>query len=238
MNKEASMTIKILGICGTPVKGETNTGYLIEMIMDNCKKQGDDIETEIIRLADKKITAGCIHCNWCLERQTKEKICAINDDWTNEIAPKVVEADALVWATPVYLMRMTWLLASNLDRHRAFGEGRYYGIRGPGMSRAHRYKPVLSAAVAWVAHGGVETTLQVLCQTAAFLEMLPVTGGFGLGVAGISAAPLGDLGAVRKDPAAISSAQIGSMRLVELTRILKAGKEALLRIPAYVEASI
>jgi len=231
------MAIKILGICGTPVKGETNTGYLIQMIMENCRRQGDDVETEVIYLASKKIASGCTHCNWCLEKQTREKICGINDDWTNEIAPKLVEADALVWASPVYLMRMTWLMACYLDRHRAFGEGRYYGIRGPGMQRTHRFRPVLSAAVAWVTHAGVETTLQVLCQTAAFLEYIPVTGGFGLGVAGISAAPLGDLGAVRKDPAAISSAQTGSMRLVELTRIIKAGRETLLRMPAYVEAS-
>ena len=186
------MAIKILGICGTPVKGETNTGYLIEMIMDNCKKQGDDVETEIIGLANTKILSGCIHCNWCLEKQTRGKMCAINDDWTNEIAPKMVEADALVWATPVYFSRMTWLMASYIDRLRCFELGHYYGYRGPGHKHALRHKPVLSASVAWRVHAGLETTLQILVQTAVFLEMIPVTQSPGLGVAGVSAGPPGD----------------------------------------------
>lgn len=219
------MTLKILGICGTPVKGDTNTFYLTEMIMDGCRKQGDDVETEIIRLADKKISGGCNHCNWCLKKQTPEKICAKDDDWTTEIAPKVVEADALVWATPVYLMRMSWLMACYLDRHRAFLEGHHYGIRGQEKNSVHTHRPVLSAAVAWVTHGGVETTLQVLCQTAISLGMIPVAGILSLGVGGVSQAPLGELGGVRKDLNAISEAKNGAFRLVEMTRMIKAVKE-------------
>jgi multimeric flavodoxin WrbA len=221
------MTIKILGICGTPIKGETNTGYLTEMIMDNCKSRGDDVETEIIRLADKKIKAGCTHCNWCLTKQTKEKMCAFDDDWTNEIAPKMVEADALVWATPVYLLRMSWLMTEYIDRIRCFGEGAYYGYTGPGKNDALRHKTMLGAAVAWGVHSGTETTLQVFIQTATFLEMIPICQGRALGVSAISAAPPGELGAVRKYKPAIMDARFCSKRLVETTRLIKAGKEAL-----------
>lgn len=223
------MAIRILGICGTPVKGETNTGYLTEMIMNGCRKQGDDVETEIIRLADKKILGGCNHCNWCLKRQTPEKVCARDDDWTNEIASKIVQADALVWATPVYLMRMSWLMACYLDRHRAFLEGRHYGIRGQEKNGVHNHKPVLSAAVAWVTHGGVETTLQVLCQTAISLGMIPVAGILSLGVGGVSQAPLGELGAVRQDQNAMAESKNGALRLVEMTRMIKTVKEKIAR---------
>jgi multimeric flavodoxin WrbA len=217
--------MKILGICGTPVKGKTNTGYLTEMIMDACKEQGDDVETEIIRLADKKIAGGCNHCNWCLKHQTKEKICAQRDDWSEEISHRIVESDALVWATPVYLMRMSWLMTSYIDRHRAFLEGRHYGIRGPEKNGVHKNKPLLAAAVAWDNHGGIETTQQVLCQTAICLGMIPVAGFLSLGVPGVSAAPLGELGAVRKDPDAIRGAKLGAKRLVEFTRMIKRAKE-------------
>lgn len=217
--------MNILGICGTPVKKETNTGYLIEMIMNGCAKQGDDVETEIIRLADKTILGGCNHCNWCLKKQTPERICIKDDDWTNEIAPKVAKADALVWATPVYLMGMSWLMASYLHRHRAFLEGSYYGLRGQKKNVVHNHKPVLSAAVAWVTHGGVETTLQLLIETAISLGMIPVAGVLSLGVGGTSQAPLGEFGGVRKDANALSDAQYGAARLVEITRIIKAGKE-------------
>lgn len=219
--------MKILGICGTPVKKETNTGYLTEMIMDNCKKQGDDVETEIVRLADMEISGGCNHCNWCLKRQTEEKICAKDDDWTKQVAPKIIKADALVWATPVYLMGVSWLMACYLHRHRAFLEGKYYGLRGKERNGVHNHKPVLSAAVAWVSHGGVETTLQSMTQTAISLGFVPVAGILSLGVGGVSEAPLGEFGAVRKDKNAMSEAQYGAARLVEMVRIIKAGKEKL-----------
>jgi hypothetical protein len=67
--------------------------------------------------------------------------------------------------------------------------------------------------------------------------MIPVTQGRGLGVAGVSAGALGDLGAVRKDREAIKSAKFCSERLIEITRIIKTGKETLRYIPAYVEVS-
>ena len=203
------MTISILGICGTPVKGETNTEFLLEAVLDAARKQGDDVETDIVRLAEMKIDGGCTHCNWCLERQTVDKFCAKNDDFTNKIAPKLLKADGYVWASPVYLTRMTWLFAAFLDRCRCIAEGRYYGIRGP-IGGVAKDKTLAVAAVSWVLHGGVETTCQVLIESALYNEMIVVSGGpsVGLGVSGCSAAPLGQLGAVRQDKTAMRDAKI------------------------------
>jgi hypothetical protein len=55
--------------------------------------------------------------------------------------------------------------------------------------------------------------------------MIPVAGILSLGVSGVSQAPLGELGAVRKDPNAMAEAKNGAFRLVEMTRMIKAVKE-------------
>ena len=112
------MAIKVLGVCCTPVKGETNTEILLQAALDAAKQGADDVEIELVRLGEKKIQSGCIHCNWCLQRQTADKFCAFKDDMSNEIYAKVVDAGALIVATPVYIARLSWLAASFMDRRR------------------------------------------------------------------------------------------------------------------------
>lgn len=227
------MAIKVLGVVGTPVKGETNTEILCQAVLDGAKAQGDDVEVEIVCLAEMKIIAGCTHCNWCLEKQTAGKFCSQNDDITKSVYHKVVEADALVLATPVYIGRLSWLMAAFIDRLRALAEGRYYGIRGP-LGGVLMDKVVTGASVAWIRHGGVEMALMSLMQMAAIMGSIYVTAGFSFGAGGVSAAPLGEYGAVRKDQFAMRNAHNTGARLVQVARIVKAGKEALRYTPAYV----
>ena len=227
------MAIKVLGICSTPVKGETNTEILLKATLDGAGQQADDVETEVIRLGEKKIQSGCIHCNWCLQRQTADKFCALNDDMSAEIYSKVLDADALVLATPVYIGRLSWLAASFLDRLRALIEGRYYGLRGP-FGGALKEKVFGCCSVAWVRNGGVESAQLSMIQGALIFNMVVVSGGFVFGAGGVSAAPLGHTGAVRDDEIAMSTAQTLGKRIVEVTRTLKAGREALRYMPAYI----
>jgi len=226
------MVIKVLGICGTPVKGETNTEILLQATLDAARGQGDDVQTDMVLLADKKITTGCDHCNWCLQLQTADKFCAKNDDMA-EIYPKVVEADVLILATPVYIGRLSWLAASFVDRLRALAEGRYYGIRGP-LGGILKEKLFGGCSVAWLRHGGVEGAQLSMIQGALVVDMIVVSGGFQFGAGGVSAAPLGQTGAVRNDRFAMASAQSLASRLVEVSRLLKAGREALRYMPAYI----
>ena len=227
------MAIKVLGVVGTPVKGETNTEILCQAVLDGAKAAGDDVQTEIILLADIKMVGGCDHDNWCLQRQTAERFCSKNDDM-EKIYPKVVEADALVLATPVYIGRLSWLMAMFIDRLRALAEGRYYGIRGP-LGGVLRNKVVTSAAVAWIRHGGVETAQISIQEGCNIVQMIYVTPGFVHGAGGVSAAPLGEYGAVKKDRLAIRTARDSGARVVEVARLIKAGKEALRYMPAYVK---
>ena len=227
------MAIRILGICATPVKGETNTEILLKATLDAAKAEGNDVETQVIRLADLDIKSGCTHCNWCLSNQTEDKFCAIGDGMNSVVYHRIIEADALVLATPVYIGRMSWLLTAMIDRLRALSEGRYYGERGP-FGGIMVDKVVAGCSVAWMRHGGVETALLNILITAAMYNWIPVTAGMGFGVGGVSAAPLGETKAVRNDKYAMTSAKKVGTALARMTRIIKAGKEMLRRSPAYV----
>ncbi|MHB1404845.1 MAG: flavodoxin family protein [Desulfitobacteriaceae bacterium] len=99
--------MKVVGFCGSPrVKG--NTEFLIETALQQLQNQG--IETELIRLADKKIDQ-CSGCYACVEN----KVCSIEDDF-QEMFQKMVEADGLILGSPVYHSSITPKLKALLDR--------------------------------------------------------------------------------------------------------------------------
>jgi multimeric flavodoxin WrbA len=84
---------KIVAFVGSPRKGG-NSELLTKELMDVANREG--AETEIIRLAeyDLKPCDACLAC-----RKTKK--CKINDDG-EKLFNKVMEADGIVLATPVY----------------------------------------------------------------------------------------------------------------------------------------
>jgi len=237
------MEIKIVGVCGTPVrrkvaKGETNTEVLLNAILDSAKEQGNDVQTDVLWLVEDGFIKGCDMDNWCLLKQTADKICSKNDVMTNEYYAKVRDCDALVIATPVYIGRMSWLAAAFIDRLRALAEGKYYGFRGP-VGPILKDKVLAAAAVAWYRHGGVETALvSTLYLTAAIFGMVPVTSGpagkayagFGFGAGGVSIGGPEELANVKNDEYAMQSAKNLGRRVVDMARIIKAGKEALAKV--------
>jgi len=233
------MEIKVLGVCGTPVKrrvakGPTNTEVLLDGIMESAKAQGSDVVTENIYLGEDDFKTGCDQDNWCLMKQTADKFCAVNDVMTNVYYPKIRDCDALVIATPVYIGRMSWVVAAFIDRLRALAEGKYYGFRAEGGSNL-KDKVLGVGSVAWYRHGGVETAMfTTLYCTAGIFGMVPVTAGpatraysgFGYGAGGMSIGGMEDLANVKNDEYAMLSAKNLGKRVVEMARIIKAGKAA------------
>ena len=236
------MEIKVLGVCGTPVKrkvakGPTNTEVLLDKILDSAREQGSDVTTDAIFLGEDGFCTGCDQDNWCLLKQSPDrpdKFCSKNDVMSNVYYPKIRDADALVISTPVYIGRMSWVTAAFIDRLRALAEGKLYGFRAPGGSNL-KDKVLGVTAVAWYRHGGVETTLfTTLYCTAGIFGMVPVTAGpsskatgFGYGAGGMSIGGMEDLANVKNDEYAMLTAQNLGKRVVEMARIIKAGKEAL-----------
>ena len=71
------MEIKILGICGSPIKNGNTEAFLLESLRSADQLQG--VTTELVSLAGKNIN-DCSHCNWCLTMQENGRPCAQNDD--------------------------------------------------------------------------------------------------------------------------------------------------------------
>ncbi len=102
--------MKAIGICGSPRK-EGNTEILLRKCLDILEKGG--IDTELIRLCDKKISP-CMACGVC--RKTLDKTCSIKDDDFHAVFSSMVEADIIVIGSPVYFGSATPQLMSLLDR--------------------------------------------------------------------------------------------------------------------------
>jgi multimeric flavodoxin WrbA len=212
--------INILGICGSPVK-DSNTELLLgEALM---AVQEAEVRTDLFTLHDKKFE-DCRHCNWCMAKQTENNFCVINDDM-RELFPKVVEADALLVASPVYLARMSGHLASVLDRLRCIHYGKQYA---GGM----KYKVGAAIALSWFRNSGIETTLNTIHWAFLTYQMviavpgsLSTFGGAGLtSLSGTGEFDPKDKHQVLKDTYGIQTAVATAKSMVELTKIVLRGK--------------
>lgn len=216
------MEIEILGICGSPVKGGNTEVFLREAL--KAAEETGDVRSNLIPLAGKEIR-DCRHCNWCLRKQEESKFCAQEDDMM-EIFPQIVKADALILATPVYIIRLSGYLACLLDRFRAFTWGNVY--KGKLENKVGG-----ALAVAWFRNRGGEIAL--LSITSAFLAfgMIPVAPSEGLGSAygavGLSSedgtgkfSPKDKLG-ILQDEYGLKGARSLGKRVAEITKLLKSG---------------
>lgn len=220
------MKIKVLGVCGSPIK-KGNTEQLLARALEVAREEG--AETELVSLAKKQIS-DCIHCNWCLAKQKEGHYCSIKDDMTEFYEP-ILNADVILFATPVYLGRLSGQLADFIDRLRCIEFGNFYEDRV-------RDKVGGALAVAWARNCGMETALLSIVTTLLMLDMIPVgTHMVPLGAAGVSSIhgtgefDVEDKLLVLKDESGLKSAEILTRRAIELARIVKIGKESLESAP-------
>lgn len=106
------MSKNILIISSTPRKGG-NSDLLCDEFMKGALERGNQIEK--ISLRDKNIHY-CIGCGMCFNQQGN---CSQNDDMA-EISEKMIKADIIVLATPIYFYTMTGQLKTFLDRNCSF----------------------------------------------------------------------------------------------------------------------
>ena len=103
--------MKVVGICGSPRKG--NTEWMLRKLLEGAAKSG--AETDLILLRQKNIKGcdGCLKCE--VGGKQRKGLCRVLDD-VQEIYPKLVEADGLALATPVYFEMLSGLLKNFMDR--------------------------------------------------------------------------------------------------------------------------
>ncbi|HBP51492.1 MAG: Iron-sulfur flavoprotein [Candidatus Shapirobacteria bacterium GW2011_GWE1_38_10] len=99
--------MKILSICGSPRRGNSET-ILLEM-QKLFKEKGAD--NEIILLREKNIN----RCHGCIEFCNPAGICCQKDD-VSPIIDKMVESDGLVIISPNYFQMPPGLLKDFMDR--------------------------------------------------------------------------------------------------------------------------
>lgn len=116
------MSKRILIFNGSP-RLQGNTAVLSARLAAGARELGAD--AEIIYLHGLDIQA-CDACDGC---KTGGKGCVIGDDM-QEIYPKLLSADAIVIATPVYWFSMTAQMKLCLDRWYALGSGQDYEVKG------------------------------------------------------------------------------------------------------------
>ncbi len=107
--------MKVLGIVCSPRRGG-NTEILVGEALASAKDLG--AEVELVTIAGKNI-APCDGCESC--RTTKK--CRLSDDMQG-IYSKLLEADGIVFGTPVYFWGVTAQAKALIDRTYAFLEGR------------------------------------------------------------------------------------------------------------------
>lgn len=103
------MNKKVLVISSSPRRGG-NSDILCDRFVAGANETGN--KAEKIFLKDKKIgyCTGCGACN-----ANSKKGCSQNDDMA-EILPKIINADVIVMATPVYFYTMCGQMKTFIDR--------------------------------------------------------------------------------------------------------------------------
>lgn len=165
MEKIKDLSIKLVGICASPKKGATIA--VLDKALEAAASYDERIQTSRISLRGKKILA-CNDCKYCIRNQTW---CCLKDDM-QPLFDEIIEADALLVASPVYVMSATPQLHAFASRMR------------PAMHvypNIFRNKFVAAIAVGGTRNGGQEMTIadiHNLFMTRAMNVVSNETGGY------------------------------------------------------------
>ena len=119
--------MKALVLFGSPRK-QGNTAALLEPFCEELAADGAEVET--VWLYDRDIRP-CTACRACQQDWTKAG--CVQQDGAQELFDKVLEADLIVLATPIYSFYCTPPMKALLDR-LVYGMNKYYGrSRGPAL---------------------------------------------------------------------------------------------------------
>jgi multimeric flavodoxin WrbA len=103
--------MKLISVCGSPRNG--NTEWMLKQLHALAASRGISSDLILLRKHEIKPCNGCLSC----EKGGKDRkgICSIKDDM-QDIYPRLLEADIIVYGTPVYFEMLSGLLKNFIDR--------------------------------------------------------------------------------------------------------------------------
>jgi len=184
--------LKILGIICSP-RREGNTEILVKEALSEA--ESNHAEVGILRIADMHILP-CDGCESCHETGQ----CRIKDDM-QKIYDKLLSADGIILATPVYFWSVTGQAKIFMDRT--------YALRYP----YHRLKNKVCGAIAVAGRRGCMSALSTINNFFLGQDMLPV----GLGIAGYGT----EKAEVLHDERAVNGARSLARQMIELIKTVE-----------------
>jgi len=103
----------IVAVNGSPHAGFGNTAMMLEMLRSSLAE--NDLLMEVVNLCEMEIDY-CIGCGVCMEKGR----CWIQDDHAG-VVERLLAADGVILASPVYFFHVTAQMKTFMDRSLAFG---------------------------------------------------------------------------------------------------------------------
>jgi multimeric flavodoxin WrbA len=189
--------MKVLGIAGSPRFGG-NSDKLLERAISGAVEIG--AETEVVRLCDLRISP-CIECHGCDDTG----VCVQADDMIL-LYEKLIEADRLFIASPIFFMGLPAQVKAPIDRCQCIWIRKYKMGETIGKGREFRKGFLMCVG----GSPNPEKFVGAVKTVKAFLATLDITYDKELMVAGVD-----ELGAVKKHPTALEDARRMGMEIVE-----------------------
>lgn len=148
--------MRILIINGSPRGKNGNTHWMVREVMAGAQEAGAEVENIFLAQKTIKMCMGCFAC-W-----TKTPGQCLQKDDTGEILEKLIPADILVFATPVYVDNVTGLMKNFMDRMIPLVDPHFE--KDPGGEYRHRRRFEKLPKLAVLANSGLpeQTHFQVL----------------------------------------------------------------------------
>lgn len=105
------MNMKHVIVISTSLRAGSNSDMLADKFAEGACEAGNEVEKISLAGKDIKFCRGCLACQ-------KLGKCCIKDD-VNDIMAKVLNADVICWATPIYYYEMSGQMKTLIDRMNA-----------------------------------------------------------------------------------------------------------------------